>query len=243
MSLGVKAMQHMLSCAGSCSDVWFVPRKVANRRWRSLHGNILNTNIVVANVGALSNMQLALRTKPEVALLQELWASSEEVRSEAKRLGYVVACAKGGVVLAAVLYRPGKGQQISLHVAGELSSRFAGACVSLGGGCGCCVVSVYGVSNPSAGQKEQLSQAIRGTLEELRSLGRGSCLIGGDLNAEEGDISAAPVSSAGRAGLIGAEKPPASQRPRRCRGVLTRLGSHRSCRPGCWMCRCHGPRA
>jgi hypothetical protein len=50
-------------------------------------------------------------------------------------------------------------------------------------------VSVYGVSNPSASQKEQLSGAIRGTLEELRSLGRGSCLIGGDLNAEEQELS------------------------------------------------------
>jgi hypothetical protein len=91
--------------------------------------------------------------------------------------------------LAAVLYRPGKGQQIPLQVVGELSSRFAAACVSLGGGCGCCVVSVYGVSNPTASQKEQLSGAIRGTLEELRSLGRGSCLIGGDLNAEEQELS------------------------------------------------------
>ena len=63
---------------------WFLARKVCNWMWKSMHGNI---HIVVANVGALSNVQLAVRSKPEVALLQELWASSEEIRSEAKRLG------------------------------------------------------------------------------------------------------------------------------------------------------------
>ena len=114
-----------------------------------MHGNI---HIVVANVGALSNVQLAVRTKPEVALLQELWASREEICSEAKRLGYVAACAEGEVCLSAVLYRPGTGQQIQLKVGGEFGSRFAAACVSLGGGCGCCVVSVYGISSPTAGR-------------------------------------------------------------------------------------------
>jgi hypothetical protein len=71
------------------------------------------------------------------------------------------------------LYRPGHGQQIQLPLVGEFSSRIAAAVVSLGGGCGCCFASVYGISNATAGQKEQLSQAVRLTLEELRARGRG----------------------------------------------------------------------
>ena len=70
--------------------------------------------------------------------------------------------------------------------------------VSLGGGCGCCFASAYGISNATVGQKEQLSQAIRQTLEEFRALGRGSCCIGGDFNAEEQELS--EVSELRRAG-------------------------------------------
>ncbi len=60
-----------------------------------------------------------------------------------------------------------------MPLVGEFSSRIAAAVVSLGGGCGCCFASVYGISNATAGQKEQLSQAVRLTLEELRARGRG----------------------------------------------------------------------
>ena len=42
---------------------------------------------------------------------------------------------------------------------------------------------------PRPGKKEQLSGALRATPEELRALGRGSCLIGGDLNAEQQELS------------------------------------------------------
>ncbi len=51
--------------------------------------------VVVANVGALSKLRLAVRSQPDVALLQELWATSEEVRKEATEFGYVAAKAEG----------------------------------------------------------------------------------------------------------------------------------------------------
>ena len=94
--------------------------------------------MVVANVGALSNLRLAVRSQPDVALLQELWASADDIRKEAKEHGYVAATAEGSICLSAVLYRPGHGQQIKLPLQGEFSSRIAVACVSLGGGRGCC---------------------------------------------------------------------------------------------------------
>ena len=138
---------------------------------RSLHGNI---RVVVANIGGLSNMGFAVREGADVALLQELWASAKDIRAEAKRHGYVAAVADGPECLAAVLFRPGTGQQLQLPLRGAFSSRIAAAVISLGGGCGCCCASVYGISSSTVGQKELLSQAMRETVEEFRSLGRGS---------------------------------------------------------------------
>ena len=108
---------------------------------------------MVANVGALSNLRLAVKSEPEVALLQELWASKEEIQSAAKELGYVAACAEGNPCLAAVLYRPGQGQQVKLQLQGDFCSRIAAACISLGRVYGCCYVSACGISNATAGQK------------------------------------------------------------------------------------------
>ena len=160
-------------------------RRRRNRLHKALHGN---PAVVVANIGALSNLRLAIRSKPDVALLQELWATAAEIRQAAKEHGYEAACAEGNPCLAAVLFRPGQGQQIKLPPLGEFTSRVAAACISLGGGCGCCYVSAYGISSGTAGQKEKLSQALRVTLEELRALGRGSCLMAGDFNAEQQEL-------------------------------------------------------
>ena len=143
---------------------WAPSRKSCNRLARALRGNI---KVVVANVGALSNLHLAVRTAPDVALVQELWASASDIRTKAKELGYVAAVAAGSCCLSAVLYRPGRSQQIHLPLVGEFSSRAAAAVVSLGGGCGCCFASIYGISSATVGQKEQLSEAIRLTMEEF----------------------------------------------------------------------------
>ena len=156
--------------------VWVASRRRRNRLHKALHGN---PAVVVANIGALSNLRLAIRSKPDVALLQELWATAAEIRQAAKEHGYETACAEGDPCLAAVLYRPGQGQRIQLPPLGEFSSRVAAACV------GCCYASAYGISSGTAGQKEKLSQALRVTLEELRALGRGSCLMAGDFIAAQ----------------------------------------------------------
>jgi hypothetical protein len=95
---------------------WAPSRRQRNKQHRALHGN---PKVVVANVGALSNLRLAVKSEPEVALLQELWASKEEIQSAAKELGYVAACAEGNPCLAAVLYRPGQGQQVKLQLQGD----------------------------------------------------------------------------------------------------------------------------
>ena len=76
-----------------------------------MHGN---PTVVVANIGALSNLRLAIKSKPDVAVLQELWATAAEVRQAAKEHGYEAACAAGSPCLAAVLFRPGHGQQTQL---------------------------------------------------------------------------------------------------------------------------------
>ncbi len=83
---------------------WAVSRRRRSRLRRSLRGNIRN---VVANIGGLSNLGDAVRDGPDVALLQELWASAENIRAEAKKRGYVAAVADGPECLAAVLIRPG----------------------------------------------------------------------------------------------------------------------------------------
>ncbi len=164
---------------------WWVPRKVRNKQWKALHGNV---KVVVANIGALSNLRLAVRTDPDVVVVQELRASKEAVEKAAKELGLVAACAKGDEVLAAVLFRPGFGQQLVVECAGEFGKRVAAAVISLGGGCGMCVASVYGITSPTMEQKEQLSQAVMAVVGTMRELGRGSCLVGGDFNAEEHEV-------------------------------------------------------
>ena len=130
--------------------VWVASRRRRNKPHKALHGN---PTVVVVNIGALSNLRLAVRSKPDVALLQELWATAAEVRQEAKQQGYEAACAEGNPCLAAVLFRPGQGQQIKLPPLGECPSRVAAACVSLGGGCGCCYATAYGFTSAAAGQK------------------------------------------------------------------------------------------
>ncbi len=119
---------------------WAPSSRDRNRRNRALCGNV---KVVVANVGALSNFRLAIRSQPDVALLQELWATAEHIRKEAAEHGYVAATADRSTCLAAVLRRPVPGRQIKLPIQGEFSSRFAAACVSLGSGRGCCYASVY----------------------------------------------------------------------------------------------------
>ncbi len=98
---------------------WATSRKTCNRENRALRGNI---KVVVANVGALSNLHVAVRTAPDVVLAQELWASAVDIRREAK-FGFVaaVAVAAGSCCMSAILYRPGRGQQIHLPLVGEFS--------------------------------------------------------------------------------------------------------------------------
>ncbi len=142
--------------ANAASDACFTPAVVIGlevaslvgllRRWRSLRGN---ARVVVANAGGLSILGIAVREGPEVALLQELRASAEDIRAEAEKHG-----SDGPERSAAALFRPGTGQQLKLQLRRAFSSRTV---VSLGGGCGCCCASVYGVSSSTAGQKDLLS--------------------------------------------------------------------------------------
>ena len=74
-------------------------RKENNRRQRALHGNI---HLVIANITALGNLRLALAERPDVLLAQELWASREQVKAEAKAFGYSVAVSREEPCLAAV---------------------------------------------------------------------------------------------------------------------------------------------
>ena len=131
-------------------------------------------------------------------MLQELWAPAEAIRAEAKKFGYVVAAAEGPVCLAAVLFRPGMGQQLKLPLQGAVSTRVAAAVVTIGGGHGLCCASVYGISNSTAEQKEQLIHAMRATVGEFRAFVRGSCVRGGDLNAKQHELGI--LSELGRAG-------------------------------------------
>jgi hypothetical protein len=111
-----------------CCRVLAASRRRRNRLRKALHGN---PAVVVANIGALSNLRLAVRSRPDVALLQELWATAAEVRQEAKERGFEAACAEGNPCLAAVLFRPGQGQQTKLPPLGEFTARVVVACVSL----------------------------------------------------------------------------------------------------------------
>ncbi len=121
-----------------CCRVLAPSRGRRNKLHKAMHGN---PTFVVANIGALSNLHLAVNSKPYGALVQELRASAGEIRKAAKEHGYEAACADGSPCLAAVLFRPSQGHQIRLPPLGELTARVAAACITLGGGCGCCVVS------------------------------------------------------------------------------------------------------
>ncbi len=99
LAFGPVAERPMQGCRA-----WAASCRRRNRLHRAFHGN---PAVVVANVGALSNLRVAVRSRPDVALLQELWATAAEVRKEAKEHGYETACAEGDPCLAAVLYRPG----------------------------------------------------------------------------------------------------------------------------------------
>jgi hypothetical protein len=128
--------------------VWVASRRRRNRLHKALHGN---PAVVVANIGAFSNLRLAVKSKPDVALLQERWATAAEVRQEAKEHGYEAASAEGNPCLAAVPSDRAKGSRsIKLPPLGEFTSRVAEACISLGGGCGCCYASAYGIGGSGA---------------------------------------------------------------------------------------------
>ena len=81
LSFGPVAERPMQGCRARAAS-----RRRRNRLHRALHGN---PAVAVANVGALSNLRLAVRSRPDVALLQELWAtaarSARKPRSAATR--------------------------------------------------------------------------------------------------------------------------------------------------------------
>ena len=156
-------------------------RKNRNRQRRALHGNL---RVVVANITALSNLRLALAGGPDVALLQEVRATKKELLAEAKLLGYMAAVGTDDFCLAAILFKPGRGQDLPLHCSGEWCSRTAAAIIDLGDGYGCCMASVYGHDWLTLAQRKELSSVIEHVLGEFRVLGRGPCLIAGDLNFE-----------------------------------------------------------
>jgi endonuclease/exonuclease/phosphatase (EEP) superfamily protein YafD len=176
---------------------WAKSRKDRNQQHRSLHGNL---QVVVANVTALSNLRLALASKPDVALLCEVRASRSQLLAEAKKFGYTAAVGGDGLCLAAVLFLPGKGQGLPLHCKGEWADRSAAAVIDLGNGYACCMAVVYGHDGPTISQKQELSGVLEHILFELRALGRGPCVIAGDWNVAPGDLAVHEVL--GRAGWV-----------------------------------------
>ena len=68
---------RVLVCAEAEAAAWCHSRKRRNCRHRAEHGNL---KVVVANVTALSNLHLALVGQPDVALVQELWATKADCR-------------------------------------------------------------------------------------------------------------------------------------------------------------------
>ena len=176
---------------------WAKSRKDRNQQHRSLHGNL---QVVVANVTALSNLRLALASKPDVALLCEVRASRSQLLAEAKKFGYTAAVGGDGFCLAAVLFLPGKGQGLPLHCKGEWADRSAAAVIDLGNGYACCMAVVYGHDGPTISQKQELSGVLEHILFELRALGRGPCVIAGDWNVAPGDLAVHEVL--GRAGWV-----------------------------------------
>ncbi len=77
---------------GQSTKVWACSRRNRNRRHQAIHGNL---KVVVANISSVSNLRLAVASGPDVAVLQELWATKEAIEAEAKEHGYVVAVVAG----------------------------------------------------------------------------------------------------------------------------------------------------
>jgi hypothetical protein len=80
--------------------VWAESRKDCNKHHRALRGNL---KVVTANITALSNLRLALAGGPDVALVQEVRATKQELLAEAKALGYMAAVGPDDFCLAAAL--------------------------------------------------------------------------------------------------------------------------------------------
>ena len=152
----------------------------------------------MVNITALSNLRLALAGGPDVALLQEVRATKQELLAEAKVLGYMAAVGPDDFCLAAVLFKPGRGQGMHLHCSGEWCSRMAAAIIDLGDGYACCMASVYGHHGPTVAQRQELNSTLVHILAEFRARGRGPCLLGGDFNVEPSGLDVHEVL--GRAG-------------------------------------------
>jgi len=176
----------LLWCSG-CGVRWWESRRDCNRRNRALHGN-RQVGVVVANITALSNLRLALVGEPDVALLQEVRATKAALRAEAKKFGYVAVVGGGELCLAAVLFKPGRGQELRLSTTGVWADRVAAAIIHLGDGHACRMASVYGYDGPTAQQRKELSEVVTGVLYDFRALGKGPCLIAGDFNALPGEL-------------------------------------------------------
>ena len=135
-----------VACLRLWCRVWAASRKDRSRQHRALHGNL---KVVVVNITALSNLRLALAGGPDVALLQEVRATKQELLAEAKVLGYMAAVGPDELCLAAVLFRPGRGQEMHLHCSGEWCSRTAAVIIDFGDGYACCMASVYDHDGPT----------------------------------------------------------------------------------------------
>ena len=95
---------------------WSASRKDRNRQHRALHCNL---KVVVVNITALSSLRLALAGEPDVALVQEVRATKQELLAEAKALGYMVAVGPDDFCFAALLFKLGRGPEMQLHCSGE----------------------------------------------------------------------------------------------------------------------------
>ena len=139
----------------------------------------------------LSRQQPQVGGDPDVILVQELWATKLQVEQAAKEIDYAAAVGPGEQCLAAVLFKPGMGQQLHLPFEGEWARRTAAVTISLGGGYGCCVASVS--RGPRRHSGGELGQTLAAILGEFRSRGRGPGVVGGDLNVEREDNAASEL--------------------------------------------------
>ena len=201
-------------------------RKVRNRRSRALRGNI---KAVVANVGALSNLRLAVRSEPDVALVQELWATADEIRKVAKELGYVAAVAAGSCCHS---FDRGTGSRSVCRLKAN---------------------SARGLRRPSSALAADAAAATpRSTASPTPRLGRRSssakrsgrpwrrCGPSAEAPASLEAISmlksrssALSASSAGQVVPTWGRSPLASLQPPSGPGGSTKPGCHLRCRPGC----------